>query len=391
MIDKIIQLIQDERGAVALEVFPLLAAGAGLAWMAAHGASHLPLAPDIGGLPDQGISQVMPAPEVAGAVATGVAGVVATGVAGAVGGKQGWQWDNEGEIIYVSRNMARDRNMFRVPSKGLKKREQVLHNGEVQDVVSWQWPGDERVFLVPTELFHVARLGGLVRDVISVSGQLFREQGFPVHIITSYRKIAELLGLSFNGRVADEIEMCFAYARCFTVKNHPVIAQIDKTGKVKKQDIVTFGFIDYVARADIRDGKKIPKNRAPVSIVLSALYATALRELPSSPLPVAALEAAHRAPWKLVVPAKNLVYYLASRVPMREIRLLLPTIRDILGFKERSDGKLARTRHAIENTLNILYPVMIDDYQYSDDGYNITLSGKSGNNNVRHNRAKNET
>ncbi len=299
------------------------------------------------------------------------------------GKERGWQWECGSEILHIDRNIARDRNMFAVPliddppiSQG------QLHNGQVVGVVAWQWPGDDRVFLVPAELFYVTRLGGLVRDVISATGQLYRDQGFPAQVTTSYRKIAELLGLSFNGRVANEIEMCFAYARCFTVQNHPIIIQLDKTGKVRKQDKVVFGFIDYIARADIRDGKKIPKNRAPINIVLSNLYATALRELPPAPLPVAALEAAHRAPWKLATPAKNLAYYLAARVPMREIRLLLPTLRDILGFTERSDGKTTRTRKAIENVMNILYSVMISDYQYADDGYNITLSGNIGNNNM---------
>lgn len=285
-----------------------------------------------------------------------------------------WEWQHGGREIMVQRDVARDRYMFKTPTQGYSGKKANLHTGEVQEVVTWQWPGDERVFLVPAELFHVARLGGLVRDLVSAVGQLYRDQGFPAQglVTTSYRKIAELLCLSFNGRVADEIEMCFAYARCFTIQNHPIIVQLDKTGKVKRRDKVTFGFIDYVARTDILDGKPISKNRAPVTVAISRLYAAALRELPPVPFPVTAFEAAHRAPWRIQDAVKNMAYHLAGRVPCKKIRLMLSTIQEILNRESRPD----KTRKTADAIFKVLSPAMIRDFNYVDGGYDIYLSGK---------------
>lgn len=297
--------------------------------------------------------------------------------------RSGWKWNCGGRILLADRNVARDRNMFRppkIPDDKISPQSGLTHTGERTNVIAWQWPGDNRIFLVPVELFAQTRLSGLVRDLVAATGQLYREQGFPAdrQVSTSYRQICAMLGLAYNGRVAQEIGMGFAYARCFTIVNHPVIIEITKSGRIKKEVKTTFGFLDQVTQASIIDGRKVPVDRAPVTVVLSEMYAAALQLLPSVPVPVAALEAARRAPWRLVGPAKNLVYYLSARVPAQRVRLLLPTLLDILGLTGSGDGHASRQRETVENVLEVLHPTMVLDYRYADGGYDITLAGRPG-------------
>ncbi|MBE3585366.1 MAG: hypothetical protein IMW94_04235 [Thermoanaerobacter sp.] len=374
----IFNFLRDERSGMSAASYTTVAA-AGVCGLAVlhglhHHAWHL--------VPDPGGGFLDAAATTAAAVPVGVGAV-----------KKGWEWDCGGRVLYVSRDLARDRNMFRVPPEGYQK-EANIHTGEIQDVVTWRWPGDDRVFLVPIELFQAASLGGMIRDIISATGQIYRDQHFPEDriITTSFRKIADVIGLEFNGRVADELETCLAYARSFTVYNHPVISQLNKDGTVKKRSKVTFGFVDCVARVDILDGKPVPKNRAPIEITISNLYATALKELPPAPLPCAALEAAHKAPRKLRPAIKNIAYFLAARVPSKKIKLLIPTILEVMGYG-RKDGRIDRCRKPIENVLSKLYSIMIEDYNYTNDGYEIILAGNPiyDNKRVRRYKDKNET
>jgi hypothetical protein len=288
-----------------------------------------------------------------------------------------WKWNTDGKVITCEANMARDRHMFRVPPEGLPATER-LHSGERVDVVTWQWPGDERVFLIPTEICHyMAAHGGLIRDVIAMAGQLYRDQHYPSDLKThsSLRRIADGVGLSWNSRVADDLDDCLGFARLYTIRHQEIVTALNKNGTVKSTEIKTFGFINSVSRPGIVDGKRVPKNKALYTIELSDIYATTLRTLPAAPLPVAALEVAHSAPRRVAPTIKNLAYHLSARVPQSKIRLLLPTIREIAGLAERKDGRIDKTKRAIENALERLRPVMVSDFNFVEDGYTIILAG----------------
>jgi hypothetical protein len=296
----------------------------------------------------------------------------------------GWKWDHlnkDDKLLLVERNVARDKNLFRTPADISDPQVGMLHNYEVcTEVVTWQWPGDDRVFLIPIELFDHAKFGGLTRDIISFLGQLFRDSRYPENMMVtaSLRQIAGGIGLSWNGgRVGEQIEKVLAFARCLTVNNYQIIEELNKNYTVKKERRETFGFVDRVSRIAIDNSMPVPRNKQKYEIYLSRLYSYALRNLPPAPLPAKALEVAHSAPWRIQGAVKNIAYYLAGRVPQNEVRLLLPTAREICGFAERSDGKVARTQKSIEHVLSVLSPTMISDYQYDTAGYNILLSGKT--------------
>jgi hypothetical protein len=298
-----------------------------------------------------------------------------------------WQWDNlndNDKVLLVDRNMARDRNLFRSPSEIGDPQVGMLHNYEFcSEVITWQWPGDDRVFLVPLELFHNAKFGGLVRDVIAWCGQKFRDDHFPENrkISAHLRGVAEGIGLSWNGgEVRQEIDKILAFARCFTIQNYRVIDELTKSGQVKGETRVIFGFINMVGRATIRDCRAIPRNKQWYDIELSKVYCKALRQLTPAPLPVKALEVAHCAPRKIRASIKNMAYYLAGRVPQREVRLLLPTCREICNLVEQPAKYEYQTRQAVEKVFSSLFPIMISDYSYVNKGYDIQLAGKLPNN-----------
>jgi hypothetical protein len=266
--------------------------------------------------------------------------------------------------------------MFRVPPEGLPTIER-LHTGEKMDVATWQWPGDPRVFLVPVEMFQNMALAGLIRDIIASTGQMYRDQHYPQDLMvrSSLRRIADSIGLSINGNVGKNIDDCLAFARMYTIKNQDIITKLKKDGTVASKDSRTYGYIDMVSRAVMRNGRVIPRNKQWYEITLSQMYASGLRMLPSAPLPVAALDAAHAAPRRIIPTIKNLAYHLAGRVPQAKIRLLLPTIRDIAGLAERKDGRTDKTRRTIESALERLNPVMVANFAYDKDGYTIILAG----------------
>lgn len=288
-----------------------------------------------------------------------------------------WEWNCEGKLVLAERNVARDVKLGRTPGEGTQ-RPAFTHTGENVTAVTWQWPGDGRVFLVPTEVLGVLPQVSLTKDVIIAAGHLYREQHYPADrkIETSYRQLAETLALAWaGGRIAKDLEEALTLARWLTIQNYPVIRKLSPSGHVKELSQDTFGFIDHVSRIVIREGKKIAYNRQPVEITLSQLYTLMLKKLPASPVPLAALEAAHRAPIRLRTPAKTLVYYLASRVPLTHISLAQDTLSNILGYQNNRKLEFQR---AVENVAGILNGVIISNYTYSPETnvYTFTLAGK---------------
>lgn len=295
----------------------------------------------------------------------------------AAGIAKSWQWDCEGNLLLAERNVARDPKISRIPEKGLEETG-ITHTGEKLPVITWRWPGDNRIFAVPKEILGVLSHNiSLSRDVIIVLGHLFREQHYPKDRIieTSFHELAGKLCLEWaGGRLVSDLEDAILIARWLTIKNHPVIKKIYPDGRVREKVNLTYGFVNYYEKVTVMEGKNLPRNKQPLRICLSELYAFAIKNLPAAPIPVAALEAAHKAPQKLRTPAKSLTYYLASRVPLEKIQLSLSTLADILGYQSQRKDKL---RLACENVLKVLHPIMIRDFQSQNDIFTIVLAGKT--------------
>lgn len=365
LLQTIVQFLRDDRGAAVPAALLPLAAGTGLGFLAAHGLHHH-LAHGLGVMPD-GLGSLDP-----GAAVPVVAGMK----------NSGWEWNCGGRVLLAERNVARDAKLAWIPEQGENKTAAV-HTGEKIQAITWQWPGDNRVFLVPSEVLDaLARNVSLTKDVIIAVGHLFKKQHYPENRMfeTSYRQLAELLALRWAGkRLIEDLDDALTLARWLTIRNHPVIRKLYPDGRIKELSHDTFGFIDRVSRIEIRDGHKIPRNRQPLEVCLSEMYAFVIKKLPAAPVPVAAIELAHKSPQRLRTPVKSLVYYLASRVPLKKIQLSLTTLAGILGYRNQRKDKL---RRANENVLKILYPIMIRDFQNQGDGdvYEIILAGKHPSN-----------
>lgn len=291
-------------------------------------------------------------------------------------GKTRWEWDCGGKVLLAERNAARDAKLSRVPTQG-KEKVSVFHTGETTQAITWQWPGDSRVFLVPSEILDaLARNISLAKDVIIAAGHLYREQHHPNDRVvrTSYRELAEKLGLVWaGGRLVRDLDDALLVARWLTIKNHPVIRKVYPDGRVREKADLTFGFINFYERLTVVEGKTIPHNKQPLRVCLSEPFSYTIKKLPAAPVPVAALEAAHKAPQRLRTPAKSLVYYLASRVPLQRVSLALLTLADILGYQNPRKNEL---RRAIENVVKVLHGVVVQDYTVEDDVYTFALAGK---------------
>ncbi|MGB9887683.1 MAG: hypothetical protein ACPLRW_11915 [Moorellales bacterium] len=347
------QFLADERSIMSVPALALAAAG-GLALT--HGLAH--------GLGREGLGW---------GLGVGLAAGVRTRRSG-----NGWEWDCGGEVLLSERNVARDARLAQVPARGYEQ-DGIVHTGERELVVTWQWPGDGRVFLVPARILElVPRHIGLARDIIAVTGHLYRQQHYPDNrtVTTSYRQLAEMLRLEWAGqRLVNDLDEALLIARWITIRDYPVIRKLFPDGHIKEQSRYTFGFINHFARLEIREGRKIPRNLQPLEIGLSEMYAHAIKILPAAPIPLAALEATHVAPRSLRIPAKNLVYYLASRVPLQHVKLSLATLVEILGYR---NSRKYEIRQSIERVARILEGVIIRDYTYdqANDVYTFVLAGK---------------
>lgn len=348
------QFWYDDRGATTAEPLPRMLLGAAAALALAHGLQHRQDHLSLGSLAALPLA------------------------AGGTKEKRGWEWDCGGGILLAERNTARDAKLARVPPKGYEK-SGAIHTGEKEVVVAWEWPGDGRVFLVPVELLGNLRTSiSLCKDVVIVVGHMYREQNYPSNriITTSYRQLADMLALGWaGGKTIEDLDQALTLARWLTIQNYPVIRQLTVNGNIKEMSRDTFGFINQISRITIREGKQIPRNRQSLEITISELYALMLRRLPAAPVPVAALEAAHKAPQRVRTPVKSMAYYLASRVPLSYVQLSLSNLAAILGYRNPRKNEL---RQAVENVANILRGIIIADYHPDDDGetYTFNLAGK---------------
>ncbi|WP_334110873.1 hypothetical protein [Thermodesulfitimonas autotrophica] len=290
-----------------------------------------------------------------------------------------WTWDQAPAVLYAERNVARDVKLSRCPDQAVQKCGQPLHTGEIKDALRWQWPGDadDRVFLVPADLLEIVKPSlPLSRDLIIVVGHLFRIQHYPENrmIETSFRQLTELLALEWaGGKTVEALDNALTLARWLTIKNYPVIRKLYPNGQVKELSHDTVGFIDRVSRIVIRNGKEIPANKQPLEIYLSETYALAIKKLPAAPIPITALEVAHKAPRRIRTPIKNLALYLASRVPLQQVILSKEKLADILGYTNLRNDKFLP---AAERVLKALHPVMVNDFTLTKEKTEIVLAGK---------------
>lgn len=390
MFQKFVHFMADERGAVSSTALLPLAAGAGLACLAAHSLAHHHLAHGLGITPDGLGGGLDP-----GAARVGVAVPVVAG-AGTIK-KKGWEWDCGGKMLLMNRDLARDRLLFSPPrddndnqiTLGKLEAPIDLHTGEKleQRGLYWKWPGDGRVFLIPLDLAERAGLLGLARDVVAYLTRCYvlEQRGTGDKEIEFYiHELADALGLAWRGRdTVEALSRALDLGRALTVRNMPVRVKTKvpaNKNRTKFKEVVevkqiTFGFLDGWGRTVMRDGRPIPKNKQPCSAFLSRWYQHMLDKFPVAPVPAAAIEAANNAPARIRGAVKNLAYHLAARVPAPEgkVRLLLTTLQEIChtnGYRWPSE-----IRKSLENIMKILHPTLIRDFSYKKNGYNIILAG----------------
>jgi hypothetical protein len=295
-----------------------------------------------------------------------------------------WEWENSEKIIHTPRQICRDTVYF--DFKKPREKKELLqsnaalaflrNNKKMEKCARWNWPGDGRVFLIPVDMLQYMPETSMFRDVIACISQIYREQGYPNNclITTSYRQIADSLGLSWHGGLSREISSLLTFAKYFTIENMKIVTELNKDGTIKNSEFRTFGFVAEWGREDITNGVKIPENKAKVLIDLTKTYADMIKNLVPAPVPVEALIQARTAPRRLISPAKNMIYRLAARVPQQKITYSTDTLRNILGIssKTRSDKALK----TIDSVFQTLYPVMVRDFDLTKDKVTVLLAGK---------------
>jgi len=283
-----------------------------------------------------------------------------------------WKWENSKSTTVLPVDFCRDRYVFDIPLVSDK----IDDYSSEDKVFTWQRGNDQRYFSVPTNLItQLSVNNNLFRDIIACISQLYLNAKCPDTntITTSIRGIANSIGISINGKKFKEIENILTFARYYTIHNQ-LLRRVEEKKIVEYS--TTFSFIKSVLKETMINGKEVNPRGAKTHIKLNDIYAAILSEkrLPKAPIPVAALQAANKAPRRLITPAKNLIYRLAARVPRGEVEYSLLTLKDILGFREKRRDRLI---HSIENILEIIYPVMINDFKYDsrNEKYILSLSG----------------
>lgn len=284
-----------------------------------------------------------------------------------------WMWENSAKTLTLPVDFCRDQFIFDTDTP----RQSIETLTKDQNQASWSRKGDisERCFYIPVDLVDkFPKNSNLFRDTIACVTQLYADSQYPEsNIITSsIRQIIGNMGLAYSGERAAQIEEALIFARFYTVSHQPIYKTVN--GKNIKYDS-TFGFIESIDKEIEINGIPVKPSVAKTKITINGNYAQILRnqKLPKAPIPVAALEKANQAPRRLITPAKNLVYRLAARVPEIKTAYKISTLAEIMGFKTNRKDRLIKS---INNTVEILYPIMIHDYYIEDDKYIISLAGR---------------
>jgi hypothetical protein len=328
----LLEFLKDDRGAAVPAAVLPLAAGAGLACLAAHGPAHH-------------LAQGLAAPPVA----------VVVGVVGTRGMPD----------LKFERNFARDARAFRCPANRRDVEKRVQHG--VQDhqrnyvpvAAIWKWQGDQREFLIPKEFIPFLPKMHFVRDVLAAVTTLwYRQKPEDRKIYTTLREIARLAGIPVNQENLREIQTALAFLRAFTIVNQEVITRLDRAGRKKETTMLTYGFVSYVGVEGMRDGKEVPPNKKRTIICIAEPYAALLNLLPPVAIPAWWLEAARKLPRKQVAHAKNMVYRLAAE-RRNPAEWKESTIAEIADFR----GDRKEQQRAVRNLLDALAGAGVLSYQ----------------------------
>lgn len=291
--------------------------------------------------------------------------------------------------LLFERNFARDRYAFRAPAgrevEKWQERGVPNHRNEwYQDAQLWRWRGDvmRRTFIVPTQLAQNMMLSHFARDVMAAVITLFRTTPSkikgPRTVLTTIRELCRILNLPCNGENCERVGLTLAILRSVTIRDQDV--PIKKGSKVEWVDQI-YGWIDCVTEVThVQVGedenedpilKPLPPRRRRLEITLSKQCVDLLEKASFCTIPVAALAAARRLSSRQVVPAKNLIYYLAARSD-HEARLRWETVAEVAGLRGRWPGERQR---ACRNLLVAMARTGIVSFAEDRECVTITLLG----------------
>lgn len=271
------------------------------------------------------------------------------------------------KFLRAERNTARDTKLAQIPATGTEKTAK-MRTGETTKVVTWQWQKENRVFVIPQKMAEALNELPFTRDVILAVGHIYRIQGCPpdCKIRTTAREIANVLGLKWEGSLGGKIEDALTLARMLTIQN---TTKKYKKSKVWYEKIEVYGFIDGWTRVKTKNGKPIPENKQPLVIQLSEEFAEAIKNSPLISVPVAAIEAARKAPARCRTAAKNILFYLASLQPLDFVTISEEKLLEVSGISSRKD----KAHKSLATCLKTLEGVFVKKWEKEGDKYHISL------------------
>ena len=282
-----------------------------------------------------------------------------------------YEWTNSEKQLFTPVTICRQPELFDFS----KLRKSEYKTGD--EYISWQWAGNTPIFGIPkTALEKLPTSDSTFRDLIAYCSTLYREQRCPAdnRIYTSFRQIAESIGIDWWETIPGEINKMLLLASMLKVIDMPI-----KTfkGKDVVKELTNFSFIVKHKREVECNGKAIKPANATLTIVLDETYTDIIKKSPIAPIPVEALIATKKAPNRLIPIAKNMIYRLAARTPHTEFKYLFSNdFKQQIGISptRRND----KARKTFENAISYIEPVMLADFNYdkTDNSYHFKLRGK---------------
>lgn len=290
-----------------------------------------------------------------------------------------WEWDNSEKQLFTPVVICRQPELFDTTS---------LKNNEFRvdgNFIAWEWPGDTPILTIPkTALDQLPDIlpssDSALRDIIAYFSTLYRLQRYPEdnEIYTSFREIADSVGIAWWRTRRYEIEDMLLFAKMIAVKKY-LFKTIDPRTKQITTEEVTFGFVnDYGwIKDDLGNNETIPTH-ATLRVALNKYFTRLIRETPIAPVPVEALFEAQKAPNRIIPIAKNIVYRLAARVPPKKpVEYLFDAkFKQQVGISpnRRND----KARETFERAVKYIEPIMLYNFDYikNENKYVFELKGK---------------
>ena len=292
-----------------------------------------------------------------------------------------WEWENSEKQLFAPVTVCRQPELFNTTS--LKNNEFEI-NG---NFITWEWPGDTPILTIPktalTQLPEILpRTDSALRDIIAYLSTLYREQRYPRdnEIYTSFREIADSVGMAWWHTRRHEIEDMLLFAKMIAIKKYPFQTINPKTKKTVTEE-VTFGFINdygWIIKDDLKNSNAIIPVHSTLRIALNKYFTRLIRETPIAPVPVEALLSAQKAPNRIIPIAKNIVYRLAARVPPKKpVKYLFDAkFKQQVGISpnRRND----KARETFERAVKYIEPIMLYNFDYikNENKYVFELKGK---------------